>query len=110
MFAGLFGKKTAAPARAGLPPELVLAIEGCAVFFRGVNEQGEARAVVRVTGLGMFNHDGIKETADRVGRHWPELSPQQCKRAAKLIADQIGKRNQEGPKAKRRNWLNSWEY
>lgn len=83
---------------AQLPPELVAAIEAATVTFRHGGDDSEpgigyAVPVVRVQTLGVFKFDGIEEAAERIERHWPGLSRKECRRAARLIAEMVGKRN-----------------
>lgn len=92
--------EAATPQSDTLPPELVAAIGSALVtwrHFRGDPDKGEASyssAVLRVIGLGgMWRFDGIAEAAERVAKHYPDLTPQACRRAAKMIAAEIGKRN-----------------
>ncbi|ETD87904.1 hypothetical protein ACTTAL_12745 [Rhodobacter capsulatus] len=92
-----------------LPAELVAAIEGAAVFFRS-GPDGDAVPVVRVPGLGMWKHEGLAETADRIGRAWPELTRRACLKAAELVAAQCGKRNWADMRGRpRRSWVWNWE-
>lgn len=105
------GRAAPAPALSDrLPPELVAAIEGAAIFFR-LGEDGDAVPVVRIAGLGMWKHDGIAETADRIGRAWPELSRRACLKAAELVAAQCGRRNWQDARGmpRRKSWVWNWE-
>jgi hypothetical protein len=92
--------EAATPRSDTLPPDLVAAIEAASVvwrYFEGNADKDEASyssAVVRIVGLGgMWRFDGIAEAAERVQKHYPDLTPQACRRAAKMIAAEIGKRN-----------------
>ncbi|MDO6458050.1 hypothetical protein Q4494_13250 [Celeribacter halophilus] len=94
--------EAATPKSETLPPDLVAAIESALVtwrHFEGNEDKDEASyssAVVRIVGLGgMWRFDGIAEAAERVAKHYPDLTPQACRRAAKMIAAEIGKRNLE---------------
>jgi hypothetical protein len=105
--------EAATPKSETLPPDLVAAIESALVtwrHFEGNEDKDEASyssAVVRVTGLGgLWRFDGIAEAAERVAKHYPDLTPQACRRAAKMIAAEIGKRNLEAHRHQwsRRGW------
>ncbi|MDO6455474.1 hypothetical protein Q4494_00150 [Celeribacter halophilus] len=94
--------EAATPKSDTLPQELVVAIESALVTWRhfegneDTDEASYSSAVVRVIGLGgLWRFDGIAEAAERVQKHYPELTPQACRRAAKMIAAEIGKRNLE---------------
>jgi hypothetical protein len=118
MWAGLVdlmtgGRGASAPAKPTdrLPPELVAAIAGAAVFFRA-GPDGDAVPVVRIAGLGMWKFDGLCETADRMAGAWPELSRRACLKAAELVAAQCAARNWEDARGmpRRKSWVWNWEF
>lgn len=97
---GIEALEAAAPQSDTLPADLIAAIGNALVtwrHFQGNEDKDEASyssAVVRIVGLGgMWRFDGIVEAAARVAKHYPDLTPQACRRAAKMIYAEIGKRN-----------------
>ena len=79
-----------------LPFELVVAIEAAEVFWRPSRaDDDDAMPVVRIVGIGNWVFVDIADTAGRVARAFPDLPLPHCRRAAKLIAAQIGVRNRQ---------------
>lgn len=74
--------------------ELLLAIETMTVTWRP-SRQGDdiSGPIVVVATLGGWTWQDRDHTKARVQAKYPELSAQECVRAAKLIEAQIGKRN-----------------
>ena len=91
-----------------LPDDLVAVISAAQVYWRPDREhEGAEEPVIRIIGLGSFRFDGLDDCADRVARWDPDLTWQQCRRAAQLIQAQIGRRNLEhfgGQPRYRRSW------
>ncbi len=95
----------------GVPHELTVAIEAATVITRGEPdpETGDIRLLVKVHTLGSWYWQGVDDAAERVGRHWSELSPHQCKRAAHLLATIISAVNRRSfNHASRRSWVWDW--
>lgn len=107
-----FGWRPASPpSPERLPAELVALIEGAIIVFRQGEGDIDAVAVVKVAGLGSWKFDGIAETAERIGRKWPELSESCCRRAAQLVAAQVAMRNRQDMRGKPRgrSWVWDWD-
>ncbi|AHF02259.1 hypothetical protein THIAE_05785 [Thiomicrospira aerophila AL3] len=92
MFGWLF-KSSQPQAPKGLPADLTATIDSATIVFRPGAEDGESRAIVTAPGLGAFVFDGINEAAARISKAWPELAPNQAKRAALLLASRVAQRN-----------------
>ncbi|MFU8865089.1 MAG: hypothetical protein ACNA7O_14330 [Rhodobacterales bacterium] len=106
-----FGRRDDAPPKSDrLPAELVAAIEGASVVFRQGDGDDDALPVVRIPGLGSWKFDGLAETAERVAAAYPELSPMACRKAARLVAAQVGKRNWADMRGqpRRASWVFDW--
>lgn len=106
-----FGRRDAPPKSDRLPAELVAQIEAASVVFRQSEGDDDALPIVRIPGLGSWKFDGLAETADRIGNAWPELSPMACRKAARLVAAQVGKRNWDDARGKprRNSWVFGWD-
>lgn len=100
MFGRLFHRSKNAQA---LPEELVLSIKSLEVFWRpSRSDDLDSLPIVTVPSLGRWTFDGIEETAERVFRHWPDLSVGQSRRAARLIASQVASANRKHLQSGRR--------
>lgn len=97
MIGRLFGARPVPGAPSRLPPELVAAIHAAAVTFRASPDptDGSDRVYVSLPGVGHFRFDGLTDAAERIGRNWPEVTPQQARHAAVLLAGLVGARNRE---------------
>lgn len=74
--------------------ELLLAIECTQVIWRNsANTDHVPAPIVRVATLGNWAYTDRQEAVDRVAAKYPELSGQDCQRAARLIEAQIGRQN-----------------
>lgn len=91
----IFGGAPSTPGR--LPPELVAALHVAAVDFRATPDptDGGTRCYVSVPTVGRFRFDGLDDAAERIVRAWPEVTPQQARHAAVLLARVVGLRNRE---------------
>lgn len=71
-----------------------MAITGAEVYWRPSRADDEDCApIVGVVGLGNWAFTDLESAAERVERAYPELSRKLCIRAARLISNQIGRRN-----------------
>jgi len=101
--------EAATPQSDTLPQELVVAIDNASVVwrvFQGDDEiEPETAAVVEIVGLGGWRL-GNEPTSDRVARHFPDLSPAACRKAARLIESTVAARNMEAHRrqSSRRGW------
>ena len=92
-----------------LPADLVASIEAATIMHReSAAHDGDVVPIVRIIGVGMFYWDGIEEAAKTLGRAYPELSPVQRRKAARLLMAQIGKRNQRVRPDASCNWAMDW--
>lgn len=86
-----------------LPHELLSAIDCVWIVWRPSQaEEDNPCPIVHVVGVGSWKFDELQDASDRIGRAYPELSPQQCRRAAKLLRAQIGRRRQSPRRQPRR--------
>lgn len=91
-----------------LPRDLALAIERASVMARSDDDSGDARILIVAAGLGSFYWEGITPAAQRIARHYPDLSPSCCRYAARLLAAIVADRNRQafrGHRAQRRGWV-----
>lgn len=114
MLSRLFGRKEK-PLNAGtaVPAELVASIESAVVTFRDYgDDDGGARVLVKVSGVGAFYWTGLDDAAKRVGRAWPDLPETTARKAARLLASVMASRNRGEFKDKpqRMSWVNSWRF
>lgn len=107
-----FRGRESAPSTDRLPRDLVLAIERATVAARGdLDDEGDSRILIHAASLGSFYYHGQKPAAERIARHWPNLSPACCRRAARLLADTIAQRNRaefRGDRGWRGGWVFDW--
>jgi hypothetical protein len=99
------------PARRSIPPELLTAIELATVAERSPADDGSPRILIRASGLGSWQWSGTTDAADRVARHFPDLPPAACRRAATLVAGRIGQQAKwvaEGKRPQRPRWVDRW--
>lgn len=108
-----FKRQNRGPEQTGIPAELTAAIEAAAVTFRDFGGEDEApRVLVKVTGLGAFYWEGLKPTAERISRAFPNLPAPTCRKAARLVADAVASRNRGDFRRKprpRNRWVWGWE-
>lgn len=84
----------------GVPMELIASIETADIVFRpSVDETGAPRVLVRASGLGAFHYEGQAEAADRIARLWA-VPKATARRAAKLLAQTVAKRNRDAHSAR----------
>lgn len=97
------------PSTAGIPPELLTAINAAGVTWRtSGDDSSTSRPIVRVRGLGVWYWDGVLDAAARVRFHFPELTPGEARRVAALIGDQVAAQNRvrrSGPYRGGAPWL-----
>lgn len=98
------------PAEQGIPAWLVAALTNAWVAERGTDDEGNPRLMVRVSGLGAWHWEGINPAAERIARH-TELPLATCRKAARILADVLARRNHARAMGKphRKTWVNSWE-
>lgn len=89
---GFFGfTRRSQPVReAGLPQELLLAIEYSHIYWRPSRmHDAEAGPLVRVEGIGTWEFNGVADAQARVSKCYPELCGRLSKRAAKLLSAKV---------------------
>lgn len=98
----LSGSKITDPAIAAVAyNELLIAIECTLVIWRGsANTDHVPAPIVHIATLGNWAYTDRQEAVDRVAAKYPELSSQQCQRAAKLIEAQVGRQNRRPMRAR----------
>ena len=94
-----------------LPRDLVLALERASVMDRGGAGDEDSRILIHAAGLGSFHWHGLKPAAERIARHYPDLSPSCCRYAARLLATTIASRNRSAYRRvpeRRSSW--TWDF
>ena len=101
---------TSPPHPRRLPAELVAAIESAHIIFREPHDETtDGFIMVTISSVGRWNWDGRDDAAKRVLRSYPELDKAGARRAADLIAAQIGRRSRPRSRASgRTSWMNDW--
>jgi hypothetical protein len=121
MFGALLGRMTggggtkAAPAAPvtqsdRLPPQLVASIGAMSVTFRKGPNDEDAIAYCILPSVGSFRLDGTNELSKRIADAWPEISAAQARKAAHLVAGEVGRRNWADMQGRRvrRSWVFDW--
>lgn len=92
-----------------LPADVVGFVTSASVFYRpDPMRPDEDAAIMKIEGVGQFYWDGVADTAERLGRAFPELSPTQRRKAARLAHAQLGKRNRSPRVMERPSWVWDW--
>jgi len=95
-----------------LPIEVLTAIEAAHIMHRTPSDDGSARIIVRMVGLGSWTHDG-QATHERLAGAFPELSEAQLDRAYRYLVNRIVAANREksGGRSRfgiRNSWATNW--
>ena len=97
-----------------LPADVSAAIEAAWIMERSSDQDGAPRVAVALGGLRAAFIWSDDEAARRITRLWPELSPEQIKRAVRYLGTRVAiitaEQGRDPERHTRQNWLNRWRY
>lgn len=101
--------KGATQQNTAIPADLIAALESATITWRTPDEDGNPRAVIRAAGLGSWTWEGLDHAAERIQRH-EGLPMPTCRKAARILAGVMAKRNRDSYRPeRRRSWVWDWE-